>query len=314
MTDPENVEKDNSPVSKIQRIQEQDKPREDKIEEVHQAVQELNKSINNLEEENKALDYEIEGDYVALVGISDLHYGNKNVEMDYVEKIINFVSEHERAYAFLNGDIIANWVEIAPKGGIYEQTIKPEFQLEIMEKKLEPIKDSIIAVIYGNHEGRSQKAGEENPMGRMSKELDIPYLGPGGRINLNFNGIEYKVHARHRYRYESSINPTHACKRLVENLDMEADIVAIGHNHDPAISQIHKGGKLRTLIRFGCAMPSTRYSSYRGYKETPPLAPSVLLGADRKIHEPFMELSVIEKFIKNLEKSKGSFFSDIFSE
>lgn len=132
----------------------------------------------------------------------------------------------------------------------------------------------------------------------MAEELDIAYLGPGGRINLNFNGLVYKMHARHRFRYESSFNPCHACGRLVEQLDAEADIVTIGHKHDPSVEVRYKAGKQRSLMRFGCAMPSTSYSEYLGFESSPLAAPTVVISGNEFMHHPFIDTSIVQTYIE----------------
>lgn len=289
---------ENSPETEIERIEEKDIPREEKLEEMYEAVREFNKSLKDLEKTKQSIDFEVIGEYIAVLFISDLHYGNENVDMEFVDRLIDFVKSHERAYCVLNGDIIDNWVKLSPSGGIYEQTIKPEYQNEIIINKLKPIADSILAVIYGNHEGRSQKQGEKNPAKVMAEKLDVAYLGPGGRLNLNFNGFKYKMHIRHKFRYESSFNPCHACGRLIEQLDSEAQIVGIGHKHDPAIEVRYKAGEQRTLLRFGSSMPSTNYSNYLGYGKTPLVAPTVILSGKEFMHHPFLDISIVEKYIE----------------
>jgi len=290
--------KKTKPEIKIERIEKKEIPKEDKLDEMYDAVKEFNKSLQKLDESNRNISFNIEGDFIAVLVISDLHYGNENVEMEYVERLINFVKKYPRAYCILNGDIIDNWVKLAPNGGIYEQTIKPEYQTEIMVHKLEPIKDKILGIVMGNHEGRSQKQGEKNPTKTMAQKFNVPYLGPGGRINLTINGIEYRLHIRHRFRYESSFNPCHSCGRLIEQLDSEADIVGIGHKHDPAVEVRYKAGKQRSFMRFGSAMPSTKYSDYLGYGKTPLVAPTVLLSGDKKMHHPFIDLDIVKIYIR----------------
>lgn len=299
MTDPENVKNNNGPVSMVQKVEEKSSTKEETIEQLEQNIQKLNKSLKDIDKTKKSVNFDADGDFIAVVGISDLHYGNENVNMDFVNRIIDFVADQPRAYCFLNGDIIDNWVKLSPDGGIYEQSIKPEYQNEIMINKLEPIKDSILAVVYGNHEGRSKKQGNKNPSKRLAEKLDIAYLGAGGRINMQFGDNVYKMHIRHRFRYESSFNPCHACGRLIGQLDSAADIVGVGHKHDPAVEVRYKAGKQRSLMRFGSAMPSTSYSNYLGFEDVPLVAPTVIISGDKKMHHPFIDLGVVETYIDN---------------
>lgn len=293
--------KEKSPIQiKVERIQESQRPREEKLTEMYDAVREFNKSLQSISDSRSSVDFKVTSDYLLLIFISDLHYGNVNVDMDYIDKLLNFVQATDRVYAVLNGDILDNWVMLSPQGGIYEQSISPEHQKDIIVNRLMPLKDKILGLVYGNHEGRSQKSGEKNPAKVMAEELDLAYLGAGGRINLNFGKLCYKIHVRHKFRYESSFNPTHACNRLVEQLDAEADIVAIGHKHEPATGAYYKAGKQRTFLRFGSAMPTNSYADYLGFGKTPMVAPCVVINGKTKQHEPFLDIDIASQFLKRI--------------
>lgn len=216
------------PQIQIDRIAEKEIPEEQKMEEMFEAYREFQSSLKDLENTKQNINFNVSGDYIAILVISDLHFGNANVNMDFVDRLLDFVKNYERAYCVLNGDLIDNWVMLSPKGGKYEQTLKPEYQSKIVTYKLQPIKDKILALISGNHEDRSERQGDKNPSKTMAEKLNVAYLGAGGRLNLNFNNILYKMHVRHRFRYNSSFNPCHNCGRLIEQLDSEADIVSLG--------------------------------------------------------------------------------------
>lgn len=142
--------KGKNPKTHIEQIEEKDAPREEKLEEMYEAVREFNKSLQSLENSKKNIKFKVSGDFIAVSIVSDLHYGNVNVDMDYVERVLSFIENNERAYCVLNGDILDNWTVISPQGGVYEQTLNPEYQKEIMVHKLKPLKDKILAIIYGN--------------------------------------------------------------------------------------------------------------------------------------------------------------------
>lgn len=293
---------ENKVVSVVNQIQESGATKEEKLEAMYDAHRRFNESLQDLDSSRQRVDFDVDSDFIAVVGVSDLHYGNVNVNMDYIERILSFIENHDRVYCFLNGDILDNWVEIAPKGGVYEQTLKPEYQKDIMVHKLNPIKDKILAIVTGNHEGRSQKGGHVNPIKTMAEELGVAYLGAGGRLNLNFGEFLYKLHIRHRFRYESSFNPCHSCGRLIEQLDADADIVAIGHKHEPAVEVRFKAGKQRSFMRFGSALPSTLYADYLGYGETPMVAPTVILSGDKFFHQPLIDINIVKTFIRKKQK------------
>lgn len=273
---------------------------DEKFKEIEKAVRNFNNKLTEASIDKSEANFNATSDYIILLGISDLHYGNKNVNMDYVDELLEFVADNDNVFCFLSGDLIDNWVKLAPSGGIYEQTLPPEYQREVMNRKLAPIKDKILAIVSGNHEQRSERQGDENPSKMMAKELDCTYLGFGGRINIKFNdGPEYKVHVRHKYKFNSTYNPTHTCVKLIQNKDTEADVVCVGHHHEPAIASHYVSGKQRSLLRFGSSMASTGFSESIGFAKTPLEAPSVLLKGDRKVHHPFLDLELAKTYTNN---------------
>ncbi|MFW5903053.1 MAG: metallophosphoesterase [archaeon] len=286
---------------KMAEIRDSEKSEEEKIKAMEEIVKEYNEALINLGDDRAEINYDVDSDYILLIGLSDLHYGNKNVDMDYVDRLIDYIENNENVYCFLNGDIIDNWVKLSPNGGIYEQVLNPEYQLDIMNTKLKPIKNKIVAVVTGNHENRSKRQGERNPAKVMAKELGVPYLGHGGRLIFHFSGgANYVAHVRHRYKYNSSINPTHGCVKLVREKDAEADIIAVGHNHEPAVASHFISGKQRSLIRFGSSMPSTSFSESLGYADTPLKAPCVVMKGDKKSHHPFLSIDIAEQYLKRI--------------
>lgn len=274
------------------------KEEEMELEELYNTLQQFGKKMQKMDIVQDEINVNADAGFVLLIGLSDLHMGNKGVNYEYIDRLLDFINDHPRVFAYINGDLIANWVDFSPDSGGYDEILPPKYQNKIAEYKVSQIKDSLLWIIQGNHEYRSEKQGETSPLERISKKFNIPYLGHGGRINLTVNDIPYKIHCRHKFRYNSSFNPTHSCVRLNDVLDAEAEIVAIGHKHQAAITKQFKAGKWRTYVRYGAAYPTSNFEEYLGYEQTPLVAPSILMSGNKKFHEPFMELDVAEKFIK----------------
>lgn len=270
------------------------------LDELEELIAEYGSKLQSLDVEQDSVSYEVETDWFPIVGLSDLHIGHKNTDYDYINKLFNFVNDHKRVHCFINGDLIENWVRASPDAGGWDETLPPKYQRKLARHKLESIKNKILFLIEGNHEWRSAKQGEQPMLEAIAEDMGIPYLGHGGRINIDLNGLTYKLHARHKFRYESSFNPCHACGRLTEQLDSEADVVAIGHKHTPNIESRFKAGKWRLYIRYGAALPSTGYEKYAGYVETPLVAPTIMLNGQQKAMEGFKRLETVEQFLNKV--------------
>jgi len=295
MTIPDPVQK------KIAQISDDDVPsskdEEMRLDELEELIADYGSKLQDLDSQQESVSYEVDAEWFPLVGLSDLHIGHKNTDYDYINSLFDFVADHRRVHCFVNGDLIENWVRASPDAGGWDETLPPKYQRKLARHKLSKIESKILFLISGNHEWRSAKQGEVPMLEAIAEDMNIPYLGHGGRINLDINGIKYKVHARHKFRYESSFNPCHACGRLNEQLDSEADIVAIGHKHTPDIESRFKAGKWRLYIRYGAALPSTNYEQYHGYSQTPLVAPTAMLSGQQKAMEGFKRLETVEKFL-----------------
>jgi len=290
-------------VEKIEKVEAEEnlagsKDREATLEELYEIMVEFAQKQKDLDIVQEKIDIEFEGGWVGLTMLSDLHIGKKEVDYEYIDRLIELVDKYPHLYCGISGDLIENWVKYSPASGGWDEVLKPRYQIEVAEHKIRTIKDKILFIIQGNHEWRSEKQGEISPLERIAKDLGIPYLGHGGRVNIKINDIEYQSHFRHKFRYESSLNPCHACRRLVEVLDSSVDIVGICHKHNAAVRKMHWGGKWRSFMRYGAAYPTSSFEQYIGYPKAQLVAPTVLMSGARKQHTPVLEMEVVEEYLK----------------
>ena len=90
---------------------------------------------------------------------ADLHLGDKHTDMDLIKSRIKEVKEKENAYCILNGDLLNNATKTSVSDS-YAEDIPPMEQIQRGIYLFEPIKDKILAITTGNHEGRTyQKEG-----------------------------------------------------------------------------------------------------------------------------------------------------------
>lgn len=85
---------------------------------------------------------------------ADLHIGDKFCDMNSIKERINYVKDHKKAYAILNGDIINNATKTSVSD-CYAEELSPAEQLDKFVELFEPIKDKILALTSGNHENRT---------------------------------------------------------------------------------------------------------------------------------------------------------------
>lgn len=111
-------------------------------------------------------------DDIHLHFIADVHLGAQEHLTQEWENFCASVLEDPKAYIILGGDLINNATR-ASVSNIFDETMRPREQKQIMVKMLSPLKDRILCALPGNHEGRSGKDADDDPMYDIMCKLDL---------------------------------------------------------------------------------------------------------------------------------------------
>lgn len=85
---------------------------------------------------------------------------------------LKMVESTPNVYLALAGDLINNATK-SSVSNVFEDIYRPSEQKKMMAKLLEPVKDRILCAIPGNHEARSGKDADDDPMYDIMCKLDI---------------------------------------------------------------------------------------------------------------------------------------------
>jgi predicted phosphodiesterase len=105
--------------------------------------------------------------------MADLHIGDPQADFKSIMERIEHIRTTPNAYCILDGD----WMDTAIASSIgdtYSANLQPMEQLKQCVKIFEPIKDKILAVLPGNHEGRVYKTDGLDITEIMCAQLGIP--------------------------------------------------------------------------------------------------------------------------------------------
>lgn len=173
---------------------------------------------------------------------ADEHIGDDNCDLARLKERIEYVATHENAYCVLNGDIL----DYASRSSIGDIEARQFNIMEQIEKGVElfsPIKDKIIAITSGNHEGRAyRKEGIDiSKIIALQLGLEKKYSATSAFIFLRF-GTEshrkrpmcytiYMLHGSGGGRKEGA-----KAIRLADMASIvDADIFIHSHTHLPMI-------------------------------------------------------------------------------
>lgn len=175
--------------------------------------------------------------------IADVHLGAQEHMEDEWNRFCSTVLNDPNAYIILGGDLINNATRTSVSN-IFDETMRPMEQKRVMTKMLKPLRERILCALPGNHEGRSGKDADDDPMYDIMCKLDLEDYW---RENIAFVKISIGKNDDHLNSY--SLVVTHGAgagmlpggtinrnERFGYALD-GCDALLVGHSHKPMVSQ-----------------------------------------------------------------------------
>lgn len=104
--------------------------------------------------------------------MADLHIGDSSSDYRLILERIEHIKNTPNAYCVLDGDLMDTAIA-SSIGDTYGANLQPMEQLKQCVKLFEPIKDKILAVLPGNHEGRVYKSDGLDITELMCSQLGI---------------------------------------------------------------------------------------------------------------------------------------------
>ena len=251
------------------------------------------------------MDFPCEWTHCNVYTLSDLHIGDPNANEAEIERRINEAKNDPMGVIILNGDLM----NTATKGGVsdvYGEKLSPMQQIDYLCKLFSPLKDKIIGVTSGNHEGRVYKDDGIDVMRLVCREIGIEerYCPEGIVIFLRFG--KKNGHLRHRNQNPSqfyTIYATHGAgggakegakaNRLAELASIvDADVYVHAHTHIPLIlkNSFYRVNPFsstvscveRLFVNSGAALNYGGYGQAKSFKPSSIANPIITLLADHK--------------------------------
>lgn len=130
--------------------------------------------------------YQTDQPQVNLYPIVCWHIGAPQASLPFIKTHIKRIAEDPYARWVYMGDG-GECVTKSSKGSIYEQTMNPQDQYNMLVELLDPIREKGLFGITGNHDRRIFKDSGMRFAETLMRELKIPYLG---------NCVFWKLHVR----------------------------------------------------------------------------------------------------------------------
>lgn len=186
-------------------------------------------------------------DDIIVYPISDVHLGSLEHNTEEWEKFVDMIQDTPNAYIILAGDLMNNATR-SSVSNIFDEVLRPREQKKRLIEYLTPIKDRILCAVPGNHERRSVKDADDEPMYDVMCKLDLEDLY---RPNIAFVKIQIgRNRNSNRSTYVFAV--THGSgggigtgsavnrnERFSQNID-GIDCLIVGHTHKGTVSKPSK--------------------------------------------------------------------------
>ena len=232
------------------------------------------------------------GHDITVIPVADVHLGSPECREQEFMEFIQKVKETPNTYLVLLGDLIDNGTKSSVTNP-FRATMPPSQQKREMANILEPVKDRILCMLPGNHERRSMKDADDDPVYDIAAKLDIEHLY---RENIAFVKIQLGTedaqdeHSNSKYRPCYNLVVTHGAgggimtggsvnrsERFGYVID-GMDALIVGHTHKPYTTQ---PGKIvidprnnQVTVKPFKVVCATSWLDYGGYAARMMLLPS----------------------------------------
>ena len=221
-------------------------------------------------------------DWIKVRAIGDLHFGSilhqEKAWMDFRDSLL----KESNSYVLLLGDLINNNTKNAV-GSPFEDQLRPMEQKRIMAEMLKPLADKgmILAAVSGNHEKRSLKDADDDPMYDIMAKLDLEdkfrqnaafiHLSIGDRKTggKSFPGASYNLAMTHGsgggVLTGSAVNKSERFGYTFENID----VLITGHTHKGVITKpgkyVFNATEGRMVFKPFVCISACSWMNYGGY-------------------------------------------------
>ncbi len=266
-------------------------PEPESVEELRQAMLRLQAAEEALDTKQVELSLELPGDKpVAIAHTGDWHTGGRGVRYEESEADWDLLMSTDGVYVLGMGDYAENYISGVHPGSQFGQVLQPSAQYLLVKDRMRRAPDGkVLGLIRGCHENFTFRSTGEDVTATLCEAARCANLWHGATVTVKCGRETYTFHARHRYKYESTLNTTNAQRRMMENYGA-ADWAVLAHLHFPEEDTRPLMGARRSLLRSGSYKEWDEFGQQIGGLKGKPGVPVVIVWPDRHKHLAFDDL------------------------
>lgn len=209
--------------------------------------------------------HELDGRTVRVWAVADVHIGSRECDLEGFRAFLRRIAQSPNDYVVLCGDMVNNGIKDSLTN-VYEEVLMPQAQMDKAVELLEPVKDRILGAVGGNHEARSRKAVDLDPMYTIMAILGIPHLYRVNFAMLRINLRRGKT--KEHYALMLVHGKTENKKRQFAYAIEGVDAIISGHTHNGIVEKparlvftTNNTVKVKPLV----SLTATSWVSWGGY-------------------------------------------------
>lgn len=241
-----------------------------------------------------------------IIPVGDVHLGAKEHCRKAWDEFCARVLDRPNVYLIIGGDMMNNALKTSVSN-VYEELLSPSEQKKQLVTQLTPLKDRILCGIQGNHERRTSKDADQDPLYDIFCKMGIEdrYRSNAAFMNLRLGNVK-KNHATPCYYFAvvhgagSSIYTVGAATRA-ERFGMAIDgidCLVSFHTHKPINAPISKLVVDRTHNRVDMQswrlVVGSSWLDYSAYAIQKLLTPTARVHQEIRLKAKSRELTVIQ--------------------
>lgn len=237
---------------------------------------------------------------VGIVFTGDWQLGSEGVDYDLwrgdMEILHSFHKENQGAvYAIGLGDYASHLGALNIGGSQYRDIVKSADQFVMLQQFFHLTAGMWLTLAQGCHDTFVSKKGAIDTVERYCELSGARHGWHGVPITVRLGGESYVIRTRHKYGFNSRLNPANSQRRQLE-MEGPADIVAHGHLHTSFIEDSYAVGQDTVKLRSGSYQIHDEFARQQvGNVKADPRQPMVILYPDRH------EVWVCRDFKRGLE-------------
>jgi len=219
---------------------------------------------------------------------SDMHLGHPLTDHARILEDQKLVAATPRCYQVFAGDLFDN--AIKHRAHKFDSGSTPAKEVQLLEQILPVAGHRILGVISGNHDHWTFAYAGVDVLKMLLNRSGVIYSPHRLYLTIYVGGQEYTLYVTHQYRYESAMNPAHGVQRLLERGQDDFDVGVIGHTHQAFAGMFVWRREWRVAIRPGSYQVSSDYGDMRGFNDSMPTLPVVVLHPGRRQIDAYADL------------------------